>query len=421
MIGASMSDYMTWRMQEEWREKEDAKPIRLDATLNVALNKTSWQIVDAICNALGISSKGKRQDKARKVTDHLTDTKKLRAALETMPLPMKLALQRILDAGGFARWDILAREFGDQEGDLWFWNEKPPRSLLGRLRTRGLLYVGATKVGKTKTRVAMIPTDLREPLAQLLARRANAFAELGNYNLTRAQDALEAHYRKSEYPPVIPRAWLEEYLLAVGSAEGDAFGAWRALEHFDYFLSKSLVEKLDDISPRQLTVWLTTFLQKKYVGDFALADKRAMAKQVGAFYAWLAAQGYIATSLAQQMQDAATSLAEQKKEIAPQELPRPLGGEVIVEGQRGDAREVFTYNDRWLIIVCAVDFGRNLDKLYAAAARVADAPVKQQLIRRLMQYDATLWKVLEQNSTQAEADFAWEWFNNAPVITASAW
>lgn len=94
---------------------------------------------------------------------------------------------------------------------------------------------------------------------------------------------------------------------------------------------------------------------------------------------------------------------------------------MIVEGQRGEEREVFTYNDRWLLIVCAVDFKRDLNALEAAAAEVVDAATKQQLIHRLMEYDQTVWQTLTQNMEQAEADFAWEWFNNAQVITASAW
>lgn len=421
MLGMSMTNYFSGRMQEEWREQEDAKPIRFETTLNAALNKTHSQIVDAICHTLGISSKGKRQDKARKITDQLTAAEQLRAVIAKLDAPMKLALQHILDAGGWIRWNVLTREFGDQEGDEWFWNEKPPQSLLGRLRITGLVFVGTAKVGKGKTMVAVIPTDLRESLAAQLVRYQAEMTELGNYNVTRALLQFEQHYREPEYPPVIPRAWFEAYLLELGVKKDNAFDAWQALEHFDYFLSRSLVQKLDDITPRQLSVWLTVFLQSKYVGDFPVTTKRAMAKQVAGFYKWLAARGDVAESLAQQIQDAADAFVKQKGNLAPEELPPPLGGEVIVEGQHGSEREVFTYNDRWLLIVCIVDFEGDLNQLYTAAAKVEDGVTKQRMIARLRQFDAELWNALTQNITQQEADFAWDWFNTAPVMTASAW
>lgn len=205
MIGSSMTNYFSGRMQEEWREQEDTKPIRLDPTLNIALNKAHWQIVDAICHTLDFPSKGKRQDKARKITELLTDAKQLRAVVKKLSHPMKLALERILDNGGWIRWKVLTREFDDQEGDEWFWNEKPPKSLLGRLRITGLMFVGTAKVGNGKTIVAVIPTDLREPLTNVLAQYKDALTKLGDYNLTRALEQLNSHYRKPDYPPVIPR------------------------------------------------------------------------------------------------------------------------------------------------------------------------------------------------------------------------
>ena len=151
MIPPEITDYMTWRMMEELREEADDKTIRIDTRLEPALNKTNAQIVDAICHGLGIPIKGQRKVKVEKIAEILTDPQHLGHVVDELPDALLLAVKRVLDAGGWMPLDELTEEFGDQEGDGWFWNEKPPASILGQLRVHGLLLVGQAAIKKVRT------------------------------------------------------------------------------------------------------------------------------------------------------------------------------------------------------------------------------------------------------------------------------
>ncbi|MBC7083460.1 MAG: tetratricopeptide repeat protein [Firmicutes bacterium] len=74
----------------------------------------------------------------------------------------------ILDRGGWAKLSALTRRFGSMEGDGFWWEEIPPRSTLGRLRRKALVFVGRAVVEGRRYKVAVIPVELREDLAELL-------------------------------------------------------------------------------------------------------------------------------------------------------------------------------------------------------------------------------------------------------------
>jgi len=108
--------------------------------------------------------------KSLPVVGHLTDPQKLRAVLESLPPESREALDYVLAKGGWVKIGPLTRRFGAQDDVGWFWSEtEPPTSTLGRLRVRGLLFVGKAGIGGRNYTVAVIPKELREPLAELLS------------------------------------------------------------------------------------------------------------------------------------------------------------------------------------------------------------------------------------------------------------
>ncbi|MGB8644761.1 MAG: hypothetical protein WCF84_05960 [Anaerolineae bacterium] len=416
MIPPELMDYMTWRMMEEWRDEEDDKPIRITTALMPALNKSNSQIVDAICHSLNLSSKGRRNLKAAKIGETLTDPVRLHAIIAKRPIEQRLELKRVLDAGGWIRLAALTEEFGSQTGDQWFWNEKPPTSTLGQLRVHGLVFIGQALIGKKKTHVAVVPTDLRAPLSEILLPQAGKLDALGNYNLARTLDALDLHYDTPPWQTVLAREWVEPFIRETAAQSQDAARAWEHLEHFDYFLSRSLVRELGEPGAIQIGVWLTRFLPIAYIGEFPIAEKRAMGKTVAAFYGYLAERQQVSREIATRVAETVEELVHQKGEIAPVEAPLPTGGQVILEGYVGKELVQFTYNDRWLLLACAIEFDQDINALYQATTTVVDGATKRQLITRLASFTPDIWNKLVDSASRDEGQFAAQWFRENPVV-----
>jgi hypothetical protein len=164
----TMMDYLT----SGWREEQESKPININTKLSAALNKCPAHWVNGICINLGLDPKSlrKRKAKVQGIVGHLTDFQKLRAVVESLPAESREALDYVLGKGGWVKIGPLTRRFGAQDDVGWFWNEsEPPTSMLGRLRVRGLLFVGKAGIGGRNYTVAVIPKELREPLAALLS------------------------------------------------------------------------------------------------------------------------------------------------------------------------------------------------------------------------------------------------------------
>lgn len=75
------------------------------------------------------------------------------------------ALRRVLEADGALDWDAFAQEFDHDWEEAENWMRERPKSVMGRLRARGLL-VESEAEGRAWI---CIPVELREPLKRLLA------------------------------------------------------------------------------------------------------------------------------------------------------------------------------------------------------------------------------------------------------------
>ena len=163
---------LTEYMFDQWREDAEEKPINLNTTLSAALNKSLWQMVDAACIASGLPSKGQRKQKVAALVARLTDANHLTQLVAGLTPRGREILRRVLAKDGWLRINELTREFGTEDGDGLFWNEHPPKSHIGQVRARGLLFVGKAGIGGRNYKVAVIPKELREPLAAVLKEDA---------------------------------------------------------------------------------------------------------------------------------------------------------------------------------------------------------------------------------------------------------
>jgi len=165
-------DALTEYMTDKWREEAEEKPINLNTTLSAALNKSLWQMVDAACIASGLPAKGQRKQKTAALVARLTDASHLARLIAGLTPQGREVLRRVIDVGGWIKLGELTREFGSQDGDGLFWNEQSPKSPIGQVRARGLLFVGKAGIGGRNYKVAVIPKDLREMLASILSDAA---------------------------------------------------------------------------------------------------------------------------------------------------------------------------------------------------------------------------------------------------------
>jgi len=81
------------------------------------------------------------------------------------------ALQRLIDAGGQILYGRLEREFGDESEDDYWWTVQPPSSTIGRLRLKGVLYVGRVLRKTRWFATALIPYDLIPVVVKVLGKR----------------------------------------------------------------------------------------------------------------------------------------------------------------------------------------------------------------------------------------------------------
>ncbi len=131
--------------------------------LTAVLNKCPSQWVDGICEAVGLSSKGKKNIKVKNIAS--TVKQDLATIVDSIPEKSREALKLVLDNGGFVKYNKLKNY--DDEITFW-WKEKPPTSTIGLLRLNGLLVVGKMPMAGRMYRVALIPVDIRDELQDLL-------------------------------------------------------------------------------------------------------------------------------------------------------------------------------------------------------------------------------------------------------------
>ena len=69
-------------------------------------------------------------------------------------------LKTFVDNDGVIKYKELTRKFGNEENESYWWTERPPRSLIGRLRYKGMLFIGVTTIKSRNYKIGLVPKDL---------------------------------------------------------------------------------------------------------------------------------------------------------------------------------------------------------------------------------------------------------------------
>lgn len=159
--------------QRQWRAQrleQDFRPVNLEQDLAGWLEELPGEWLEGIARRVGLTSLEERWEQERRVVERLTHPRQLERHLsQFLPLERRI-LARVSEAGGMLRYDLLVLHYGGDNECAWHWAEEVPTSPLERLRRSGVLFAGQGQLGRKQLRMAVIPSDLREPVARILAR-----------------------------------------------------------------------------------------------------------------------------------------------------------------------------------------------------------------------------------------------------------
>ena len=149
------------------REIQEEKPISPGLNLLQGLRRHPPEWLRAACLVYGIEPARRKEDRVKQLHAHIiADPGR---ALKGLSPKARECLRHLLGEGGRARLDLLEDRFGSTAEDGFYWSEEPPRSPLGELRLRGLVYIGRAKKETGRPKVAVVPEDLRGALGKYLA------------------------------------------------------------------------------------------------------------------------------------------------------------------------------------------------------------------------------------------------------------
>lgn len=157
-------------LMANWRASAEETLFTPNMDLTTVLQKQPIEWIEAIYTFLECSEEcTKKKEYITAISDFLKSKSNLLSLVQKLPLSAQKLLEIVLEAGGIFPYTCLVECFGNDVYDGFYWREKPPKSIIGILRARGLLFVGRIK-GK-KHKVAFIPVDLRENLQEVLTTK----------------------------------------------------------------------------------------------------------------------------------------------------------------------------------------------------------------------------------------------------------
>ncbi len=150
-----VSPHMLMRHFEDGKMAEiDCVIIGAKTTVYGILDKYPAHWIDGICGNLGIEREGVlKREKIRLILERINQD----SILTGLPDEEKKCLETVANAGGMVKYSKL-REFSDEMP--YFWTEHGVNSTIGKLRAKGLVYVGRTMVRGRFCKMALMPREL---------------------------------------------------------------------------------------------------------------------------------------------------------------------------------------------------------------------------------------------------------------------
>ncbi len=437
LVSPELIDGMVRSMGDRWREAEENKAISIDTTLMAALNKIPAKWLDAACTVHHMDSKGRRKQKVQALSNRLTDQEKLTRAVRETPAYARAALRRILESGGWMRLNSLLKDFGDMAGDGWFWDEQPPSSCLGELRTRALLFVGkaiVSKVGKKAFKVVVVPKDIRATLLEILADPVVIAEEqeaIVGQLVTPSQlfqEALQAarnHYADVDWHPVVSYSDVQSFLTRVFDDRYDPLVVWQSLEVVLAFIDQYQheIREPSQMMSYHVSELVHEFIDRQYLPRWNLSNKRDLLETVRRFFDHLHHIKRIDKEALMEVQQACEQISKGRRKLNHIKRPPPLGGELILSRLNPNTgeEERYTYNHQRLIMVWAMEFHQDWRHMINVCKAVTDGEEKAALVDDLIALEPNVCELLIVRADEEDFANAINWFYEESVIALSAW
>ena len=150
------------------RRKIRNQPISRDIDLRTALQRYDTEQLMGMLKALKIPRPKSTRKRAfiDSIASHLTDISFLKEKIEELNHRERAAIAALLSNGGILPRSRFVRMFGDDSSDPVNWLLQQPKSLMGRLKAKGLILEGAIN-GKC---FVLIPRDLLPMLETIFAK-----------------------------------------------------------------------------------------------------------------------------------------------------------------------------------------------------------------------------------------------------------
>lgn len=171
LLGPDMVEDLLQAQLDGMKAEQERRPLPAREGLGTLLRDLPVEWLDAIWQTLELGSARPRHRKERErtIARHLTAEGTLAEVVgERLSGRERELLAFLLERGGKAPANAVARRFGSDDGDGWFWDEEPPASVLGGVRIHGLAFVGADRDARA-ARTVLVPRELREGLEHVLA------------------------------------------------------------------------------------------------------------------------------------------------------------------------------------------------------------------------------------------------------------
>lgn len=155
-------------MEYSLYEKVDQQTISAKIQFRTGVSRYPAVWLQPVLQAWNIANRGTKKEKLPLLETTVHDKTRLMGVVASLTDDQRAILSQVLVGGGFVKYQTVARKFGDEQDDSYFWSSKLPTSSIGQLRVWGLLFVGRMQIGQRREKVLVVPADLRDALSIIL-------------------------------------------------------------------------------------------------------------------------------------------------------------------------------------------------------------------------------------------------------------
>jgi hypothetical protein len=145
-----------------------SQPININSKIKPVLTMLPVEWIDATALFWKRPPQRLKRDRITDLISFLLSPKSILAIAAKLEPQEKQVLKKILDNDGYVKYSQISRTWGDESDDGYYWTEHRPKSVIGRLRLKGLVGVGKAPVKSRNYKMIIIPTDLRANVEKMV-------------------------------------------------------------------------------------------------------------------------------------------------------------------------------------------------------------------------------------------------------------